>query len=603
MTGTAVGLAQSLRGGRRLRCLCSSVCADSQLQLAPLQGAAGTTEQSWLRRLTPDPETQRHTPNRQARQVRSGHYVTVMPTALPDARLVIYSPPVANMLGISAKEAESEAFTSFFSGEQRIVPALESWCTPYALAIMGQRHVSNCPFQNGNGYGDGRAISVGEVEVDGQRWEMQLKGAGRTPFCRGGDGRAVLRSSIREFLASEAMHNLGIGTTRGLCLIVSDSETTARPWYSDGVSAPQGVKRDPDRMIEEPCAIATRVAPSFLRIGHIDLFARRAASSEASAAAQAEYRQIIEHALFREYPDVAPGQPLEQRALAMLEAVAERLAAMVAGWLRVGFCQGNFNADNCLISGRTMDYGPFGFMDRYDPLFAKWTGSGDHYAFLNQPGAASMNFYILLTSVSVLLGNEAEPQLKQLMQSAQQKIKAAADDVFRLKLGFVQPGSEVAAKLWEDLEPLMRKSDIDYTIFWRQLGVVVTQPQDSDESTLLAPLAEAFYQSPSPELLAEWASWLQQWLTKVNADEQASGDGGGPMAISTRLCATNPKYVPREWMLAAAYEEAERGNYSLVHELHALFSRPYDEQSELEAKYYRRAPNEALTKGGIAYFS
>eukprot|EP00419_Tripos_fusus_P034957 CAMPEP_0172764210 /NCGR_PEP_ID=MMETSP1074-20121228/176811_1 /TAXON_ID=2916 /ORGANISM="Ceratium fusus, Strain PA161109" /LENGTH=603 /DNA_ID=CAMNT_0013598935 /DNA_START=223 /DNA_END=2034 /DNA_ORIENTATION=- len=603
MTGTAVGLAHSLRGGRRLRYLCSSLCADSELQLSSLQGAAGKTEQSWLQRLTPDPEAESFAPNKEARQVRSGHYVPVAPSALSNVRLVIYSPPVASMLGISVEEAESEAFTAFFSGEQGVVPALESWCTPYALSIMGQRQVSNCPFRTGNGYGDGRAISVGEVEVNGQRWEMQLKGAGRTPFCRGGDGRSVLRSSIREFLASEAMHNLGIGTTRGLCLIVSDSEMAARPWYSDGASAAVGIKRDPDRMIMEPCAIATRVAPSFLRVGHIDLFARRAASPEASATAQAEYRQIIEHALFREYPDVAPGKPLEQRALAMLDVVAERIAAMVAGWLRVGFCQGNFNADNCLISGNTMDYGPFGFMDSYDPLFAKWTGSGDHYAFLNQPGAACMNFYILLTSVGVLLDKAAEPKLKEVMQGAQQKIKAAADDTFRLKLGFVQPGSEVAAKLWQDLEPLMRKSDIDYTIFWRQLAVVVTEPRDSDESTLVAPLMDAFYSSPSPELLAEWASWLQQWLTEVDVDEQASGDGGGPMAISTRLRATNPKYVPREWMLAAAYEEAERGNFSLVHELYALFSRPYDEQPELEAKYFRRAPNEALTKGGLAYFS
>merc|ERR1719410_1915058 len=130
-----------------------------------------------------------------------------------------------------------------------------------------------------------------------------------------------------------------------------------------------------------------------------------------------------------------------------------------------------------------------------------------------------------------------------MMQRAQQTIKAAADDVFRIKLGFSQTGSEVAAKLWGDLEPLMRKSDVDYTIFWRQLAVVVTQSRESDESSLVAPLAEAFYRSPSPELLAEWASWLQQWLTEVHADEQASGDGGGPTAISARLCATNPKYV------------------------------------------------------------
>lgn len=152
------------------------------------------------------------------------------------------------------------------------MPELRSWCTPYALAIMGQRMVSNCPFGNGNGYGDGRAISVGELVTPHGRQELQLKGAGRTPFCRGGDGRAVLRSSVREFLASEAMWHLGVDTTRALCLVVSGRDTARRAWYSGGSRG-----REPDMMVDEACAISTRVAPSFLRVGHVDLFARRAA--------------------------------------------------------------------------------------------------------------------------------------------------------------------------------------------------------------------------------------------------------------------------------------------------------------------------------------
>merc|ERR1719171_647115 len=141
----------------------------------------------------------------------------------------------------------------FFSGRMDAIPSMESWATPYALAIMGQEFYDNCPFKNGNGYGDGRAVSVGEVVVKGQRWEMQLKGGGTTPFCRGADGRAVLRSSVREFLASEAMHAMGVSTTRALSLVVSGSETSQRGWYSG-----RGRGRDPDMMVRESCAITTR---------------------------------------------------------------------------------------------------------------------------------------------------------------------------------------------------------------------------------------------------------------------------------------------------------------------------------------------------------
>eukprot|EP00930_Biecheleria_cincta_P000109 TRINITY_DN10022_c1_g1_i1.p1 TRINITY_DN10022_c1_g1~~TRINITY_DN10022_c1_g1_i1.p1 ORF type:complete len:665 (-),score=65.53 TRINITY_DN10022_c1_g1_i1:198-2162(-) len=561
----------------------------STAAFATLSSLGEQADPSWLRQLSPDPETDTYAPNKECRQVRSGHYVRVEPTPLQQPELIIHSPAVAEILGISKDVVDSDDFTAFFSGDQSRLESLESWCTPYALSIMGQRQNSNCPFGNGNGYGDGRAISVGEVLVAGQRWEMQLKGAGTTPFCRRFDGRAVLRSSIREFLASEAMHNLGVETTRALSLVVSRSEGVRRQWYGD--SGAQTV-------VVEPCAITTRVAPSFLRVGHIDLFARRVMNPDATQREVVELTQIVEHALFREYPDVAPGQPFKERAVAMLEEVAEKLSAMVAGWLRVGFCQGNFNADNCLIGGRTMDYGPFGWMDKYDPLFAKWVGSGQHYAFLNQPGAALANYHTLVTSVAPLLGEDSQPLIVELLQKGQHKFQAASREVFYKKMGFANP-CESAASLWEELEPLMRRSAIDYTIFWRQLAVVAEQHVSSDGS-LVVPLMGAFYEEPSADLLSQWASWLKNWLSALDAEEV---DGINIDQIAVRLRAVNPKYIPREWMLVTAYNEAMDGDFSLVHELHALFLKPYDEQPEFEAKYYRRAPDEALSKGGVAYMS
>eukprot|EP00927_Polykrikos_kofoidii_P020465 TRINITY_DN19711_c0_g1_i1.p1 TRINITY_DN19711_c0_g1~~TRINITY_DN19711_c0_g1_i1.p1 ORF type:complete len:582 (-),score=109.03 TRINITY_DN19711_c0_g1_i1:204-1949(-) len=575
---------------------------------APLENLARHADHSWLQKLVPDPETEKYAPNKESRQVRSGHYVRVNPTPLPQPRLVIHSQKMAKALDISEDEVSSGAFVGFFSGDQKQVAQLESWCTPYALSIMGQQQYQNCPFGNGNGYGDGRAISVGEVVVDGRRWELQLKGGGTTPFCRGADGRAVLRSSIREFLASEAMHSLGVETTRALSLIVSEAETVKRPWYS-GSGDVRGYGSDqPDVLITEACAITTRVAPSFLRIGHIDLFGRRVAaakkkSGDASATARQQLEQIVTHAMFREYPEAMERPSLAEQATAMLEAAPARLGAMVAGWLRVGFCQGNFNCDNCLVAGRTMDYGPFGWMDMYDPFFAKWVGSGDHFAFLNQPRAAMANYCTLVESVAELLEGDTRKQVAAIVGRGVEVIAAITADVWRVKMGFSKKDSKVADDLWKELEPLMRQSQIDYTLFWRKLADVVRGGVDTgrDDESLLTPLREAFYEPKRCEKRkADWAKWLRRWLAALVAEE-----GGGdkmPRAID-RMLAANPKYIPREWMLVEAYGRASNGDYELVHELHQLFSRPYEEQPEFEAKYFCRAPDVALKKGGVAHMS
>jgi hypothetical protein len=268
-----------------------------------------TLDNSWPRELSPEtPENLQKShgleglstdnDNRSKRQVFNGHYVLVKPTGLSKPERLLVSDDVAyNLLKLTPEQVASDDFLEFVSGNRILNDGkAETWATPYALSIMGSRYTSNCPYGTGNGYGDGRAISI--AEFNGH--ELQLKGAGKTPFARGADGRAVLRSSIREFLASEAMHHLGIATTRALSLVQSKTDTVNRPWYSEDAALkipemndlrlaqyPEEKRReiiqqlrttqkmDPNMMITEPCAITCRVASSFIRIGHIDLFAKR----------------------------------------------------------------------------------------------------------------------------------------------------------------------------------------------------------------------------------------------------------------------------------------------------------------------------------------
>jgi uncharacterized protein YdiU (UPF0061 family) len=209
---------------------------------------------------------------------------------------------------------------------------------------------------------------------------MQLKGGGRTPYCRGADGRAVLRSSVREFLAQEQMHALGVPTSRSLSLYVSKTETVQRPWYSEGSRS-----MDPDTMVAEPVAITTRVAPSFLRVGQIELFGRRARRQE-HPEALAELETMVLHLIDREYAElIDPALGTAEKVVLLAREFRHRLSALVANWMRVGYCQGNFNSDNCAAGGFTLDYGPFGFIDAFNPYYQPWTGGGEHFSFWNQP--------------------------------------------------------------------------------------------------------------------------------------------------------------------------------------------------------------------------
>lgn len=579
---------------------------------------AARADLSWIRELRQDPEAEKHAPNQSSREVKSGHYVKVRPTALPRPKLVIFSPEMAQELGLSEEACKSDTFAKFFTGDMDAIPGFDSWATPYALAIMGTPQYQNCPFKNGNGYGDGRAVSVGEVIApSGQRWELQLKGGGRTPFCRGADGRAVLRSSVREFLASEAMHHLGISTTRALSLVMSEQATIERPWYSgkqDDVdndprlaNAPAEMRQmlmmmlsqrsgEPDTMVTESCAITCRVAPSFTRIGHLDLHARRAAKSSCTAAQREDYESMLKHAFNREYADVKPNAPLGERAIAVFDAAVERISAMVVGWVRVGFCQGNFNCDNCLIAGRTMDYGPFGFIDKYDPGFAKWVGSGDHFAFMAQPGAGLANLGTLATALTPALLDSDKPKLKESLRKAETVMQTTVDNMRCSKIGLPE-GSAAGPKLFATLETLMRKSDVDYTIIFRQMALMPrahgTSSAAASVDDLMDLLLPAFYQKPCAALQENWADWARTWLAQLASEGALEG-------VTEKMQAANPKYILREYMLVQAYEAAKKQDFSIVHELFDLIRKPYEEQPEMEAKYYKLAPDAALKAPGTS---
>lgn len=477
---------------------------DDSKHQAALNDFISLKDQTLFAHLTPDPQTDANKPNKKSRQVISGHYVRVLPTPLPNPALVAVSASMAKSLSLSETDIQSNLFLHFFSGKQESLPSFQSWATPYALSIYGSEMYKNCPFGNGNGYGDGRAISIAEIHhpVTG-RWECQLKGAGTTPFCRGGDGRAVLRSSVREFLASEAMFHLGVSTTRALSLVVSQSETVKRAWYSSTTAPSPNLNdpryahvpaemrsqliaylisqaRDPDVMQSEKCAITCRVAKSFLRVGQVELFGRRMRQNK-TASAQKELEDIIKHLLFKEYPELGDSAHLQTSALQLLRSFSQRICIMTADWLRVGYVQGNFNSDNCLAGGRTMDYGPFGFMERFEQRWNMWSGGGEHFSFINQPTAGTKNFESFAMAVMEVMDDVGKKEARKIIDENVKNADMAVQNMWCKKLGFKpvyqesknpEPLIPEKFELIQGVLGLMEETQVDYTIFWRQLSTI-----------------------------------------------------------------------------------------------------------------------------------
>jgi len=482
--------------------------------------------------LTPDPDTREDGVDHYPREVFSGHYVRVNPTPLKDPIYVAHSQTFFKELGFSDSLASSEDFMKMFSADTAEVPPplkKAGWATGYALSIYGTEYYEQCPFRTGNGYGDGRAISILEVLIDGKRWEMQLKGAGKTPYCRGADGRAVLRSSIREFLAQEHMYALGIPTSRSLTLYMSQTEKVRRPWFLDTSSS-----RDPEVMIEEQTAITTRVAPSFLRVGQLELFGRRARKKEHPKAIE-ELELFVLHLIKREYNDeIDPSLPLQEKILLLAYKFRDRLTSLVAEWIRVGYCQGNFNSDNCALGGFTLDYGPFGFIDMFHPRYQPWTGGGLHFSFFNQPQAAQKNFYMFYTALLPLMQshpNELE-QLDLIKDGFEGVMQDKMQKMWASKLGL----KTFDEALFNELIMLMVESSLDYTLFFRELSNI---PEDPHE------LEKSFYGSTlyDQKSLNKWRAWLQKWRSHIDKSPESLE------LLSKQMKQVNPKYTLREFFL------------------------------------------------------
>ena len=539
---------------------------------------------SLLDNLHPDPESTKDGQDHRPRQVRSGHFVRVTPKPLGQPIYVSHSETFFSELGLDQNLAFNEEFKKLFSGdfsETRNPIRPFGWATGYALSIYGTEYNQQCPFGNGNGYGDGRAISVFEGIFQSQRWEMQLKGGGPTPYCRGADGRAVLRSSVREFLAQELMHALRVPTSRSLTLYVSQTETVQRPWYSENSNS-----SDPDILVEDPVAISTRVAPSFIRVGQLELFARRARNSNDPEVLK-ELRMIVLHLIDREYKsEINQTLNFSTQLVKLAELYKERLTDLIAHWLRVGYCQGNFNSDNCAAGGFTLDYGPFGFCEIFDPQYQPWIGGGEHFSFFNQPVAAEANFYMFWKSIRLLITDDAVAleQLDQICAGFKQTINTSIQRMWANKLGLAHYDDALAQELLQ----LMVHTKVDFTIFFRELSKI---PDD------LSAVKKSFYSSISPQVEDQWQTWIHNWNELIR-------DIGNPDEIALKMKRVNPKYTWREWLIAPAYQQAKQGDYALIKELQEVFSHPYEEQSRaIEEKYYRLKPDQYLNAGGISHYS
>jgi len=548
---------------------------------------ASTSNYSFVENLTSDPDGKFHGENKNPREVFSGHYVSVEPTAIKNPIYISHSKNFFKQLGLDENLLKEENFIKMFSGNLSNVPSpmrIKGWATGYALSIYGNEYYAQCPFQTGNGYGDGRAISIFEAVLNDKRWEFQLKGAGRTPYCRGADGRAVLRSSVREFLAQEHMHSLGIPTTRSLTLFTSKEEQVQRPWFRDDSHS-----RDPEVMIEEDVAITTRVATSFIRVGQLELFGRRARKHEHKNALK-ELEEIVLHLIDREYSKtIDENLDLEKKVLLLAKQFQDRLTSLVSNWIRVGYCQGNFNSDNCAAGGFTLDYGPFGFIDMFEPNYQPWTGGGMHFSFFNQAQAAQKNFKSFCSALKPLIISNLESinELEKIENDFPKIMQSKIEKMWASKLGI----KKFDSKLFDELINLMIETKVDYTILFRELSNI---PKDITE------LEKSFYTKIKNEVIkSKWNRWLENWNTLLNINSSEEKE-----EVSKQMKLINPKYTLREWILVPAYKKAEQGKYNLVNELQEIMTNPYSEQTlEIETKYYAKKDSDFFGIAGVSHVS
>lgn len=500
------------------------------------------------------------------RQVTGASYSLVNPRKASKPHLVSYSREMAELLDISPSECESPLFTEVFSGNT-LLPGMN----PFAMCYGGHQFGSWA-----GQLGDGRAINLGEtINSRNKRWVLQLKGAGATPYSRNADGLAVLRSSIREFLCSEAMHYLGIPTTRALSLVIT-GDLVERDMFYDG---------NPK---DEPGAVVCRVSPSWIRFGSFEIFASRKETEL--------LKKFVDYTIVTDFPHL--GEPDKDVYLRWFGEVCKRTAEMIIHWMRVGFVHGVMNTDNMSILGLTIDYGPYGWLENYDPGWTPNTtdSQGKRYCFANQPHIAQWNLVQLANAIYPII-NDREA-IGEALDQYRQKFQQGWTDCMAQKMGLAKFEPATDDVLTNELLELLTLVETDMTIFFRRLADF-NGSNATDEMGLSSDFfKEAYYQPEKRD--GTYEHRMSAWQKKY-ADRLAQ-DGVDPGKRKEAMNRINPKYVLRNYLAQLAIDKAEQGDFALVNELLELVRYPYDEQPHME-KYAARRPDWARNRPGCSMLS
>jgi uncharacterized protein YdiU (UPF0061 family) len=498
------------------------------------------------------------------RQVPGVAVSRVQPTPVPAPRLLAWSHELGAELGLAAPAPDSAAL-AILAGN-----ALAPGMQPYAARYGGHQ------FGRWAGQlGDGRAITLGELPDP--LVELQLKGAGLTPYSRHADGRAVLRSSLREFVCSEAMHALGVPTTRALSLVATGEQVVRDMFYDGNPRA-------------EPGAIVCRVAPTFLRFGNFEI--------HAAVGEHALLRQLFEHALRRHFPDIDPADP--GAPYLWLTEVCGRTAVMVAHWMRVGFVHGVMNTDNMSVLGLTLDYGPYGFLEGYDP---EWTpnttdAAGRRYAYGQQPQVALWNLARLAAALRPLVGGPSgasDERLQVALEHYRDVFGRTHRRLCAAKLGLQLFHEAEDGALLDRLFGLLGAAETDMPIFFRRLATQVGADGSQDP---LAVVRAALYDGTSLDaaLASGWRVWFADWQARLALEADPA------TAVVARMDAVNPLYLPRNYLAQQAIDAAEQGDPAPLRTLVNVLRRPYELQRGCEA-YAERRPEWARHRPGCSALS
>ncbi len=518
-------------------------------------------DDTFVKELPSDPE-ERNFP----RQVAEACYSFVKPTKTKNPQLLHISKDMAKKLGFTEEDTQSQAFLNVVTGNE-LLPNT----TPYAMCYGGHQ------FGHWAGQlGDGRAINLAEIIKDDKRWQLQLKGSGATPYSRTADGLAVLRSSVREYLCSEAMYHLGVPTTRALSLSLSGEEVLRDVLYNGNPAYEKG-------------AIVARVAPTFLRFGSFEIFAARQDKKS--------LKTLVDYTIKHFYSEIE--QETKAGYIAFFRSVSEKTLNMIIHWQRVGFVHGVMNTDNMSILGLTIDYGPYGWLEGYDKRWTPNTTDAEHkrYQFGKQSNIGLWNLLKLANALYPLI-EDADP-LEEVLNDYKTQYAGKYLGMMKAKVG-LELNDDSDLKLIQQLEDNLRRTETDMTIFFRLLSNVSKglEVPEKDDVSFLADVKEAFYQPEElkGEALFFWKDWFGLYLNRLHKETDTDEER------KLKMDKINPKYVLRNYMAQVAIDALDSGDKSVLNELFSVLKNPYDEQSGNE-KWFVKRPEWARTKVGCSMLS